>query len=287
MKKIIFSLLLCFPFFLFSQGNLTLSSLPLQISFNEGASPVYTFSGAITNLVSRNLGVVSWTIAGNTVTLTGLKAGRTGLKIESGGQSYYMGLRVNHPNGDLPGLPQYLSIGSVSEDVAGDLSFWKDIDIDATNKATDIRYIYINGGAVGGWQSWGPQRPGLFARESVRHGFIPFFVYYNIPDNGESYQLDLAHAQDPTYMAAYFQDLNTFMDSVQNVMSGDLYGVILEPDFLGYMQQNATPNDPNTIPTAVGLTTIAPNAGTSSARTVLLSSATKRFYRVKSIRPLP
>lgn len=36
-----------------------------------------------------------------------------------------------------------------------------------------------------------------------------------------------------------------------------------------------------------GLGTIAPDAGTSSARTVLLSSATKRFYRIKSIRPLP
>lgn len=262
LKKMVLFFFFCLPLLLLAQGNLNLSSLPLQISFNEGTSPTYTFSGTITNIVSRNPDVISWTISGNNVTFTGLKARRTGLKIESGGQSYYMGVRINHANGTIPGLPQYLSIGSVSEDVTGDLTFWKDIDTDATNKAMDIRYIYINGGAINGWQTWGAQRPGTFARESLRHGLIPFFVYYNIPDVGESYQLDLEHAQDPAYMTAYFKDLNVFMDSVQNVMNGDLYGIILEPDFLGYMQQNAVPNNPHLIPTSVGPSAISTNAGT-------------------------
>lgn len=262
MKKIIVFLIFIIPFIISAQGNLNLSNLPLQISFNEGTAPTYTFSGTITNIISRNPGVISWSISGNNVTLTGLRAGRTGLQIESGGNKYYMGVRVNHTNGDIPGLPKYLSIGSVSEDVAGDLAFWEDIHMDATNKATDIRYIYINGGPTAGWQSWGPKRPGTFARESLRHGLIPFFVYYNIPDNDENYSVDLAHAQDPTYMTAYFKDLNMFMDSVQNVMQGELYGIILEPDFLGYMQQNAKPNDPNSIKTSVSATSIASNAGT-------------------------
>ena len=265
--------------FTLAQTNLTLASLPLQINFNQGVPTAYTFNGTITQIVSRNPGVISWTINGNTVTFTGIKSGRTGLKIVANGQSYYMGLRVNHTDGSTPGLPQYLSIGSVSEDIAGDLAFWKDIDTDATNKAMDIRYIYINGGAIGGWQSWGADRPAKFARESLRHGLIPFFVYYNIPDNGESYQLDLGHAQDPTYMTAYFNDLNTFMDSVQNVLQGDLYGIILEPDFLGYMQQNAIPNDPNTIITAVGENNIATNAGTvaSMVHRINKTIATKKI----------
>lgn len=261
MKKIITFLLLALPFFCFAQTNLNLSALPLQLSFNENTTPTYTFSGAITNIVSRNVGIVSWSIANNTVTFNALKAGRTGLKITSNGQQYYIGIRVKHADGSIPGMPNYLSIGSVSEDLSSDLAFWKDLDTDGTNKAMDIRYIYINGGAIGGWQSWGPQRPATFARESIKHGLIPFFVYYNIPDNGESYQLDLAHAQDPAYMTAYFNDLNAFMDSVQTIMQGDLYGIILEPDFLGYMQQNASPSDPYLIPTAVGANTIAPNAG--------------------------
>ncbi len=278
MKKNFLLLFVIVPFWLMAQGNLNLTALPLQIQFNEGNAPIYTFSGNISSIISRNPGVVSWTISGSTVTFSGIKAGRTGLKIESGGQSYYMGLRVNHSDGSLPGLPDYLSVGSVSEDLAGDLAFWKDLDTDATNKSMDIRYIYINGGAIGGWQSWGPQRPATFARESLRLGLIPFFVYYNIPDNGESYQLDLAHAQDPVYMTAYFQDLSNFMDSVQSVMNGELYGIILEPDFLGYMQQNAVPNTPILIPTAVSQSNIATGAGNISTLVHRINNtvATKR-----------
>ncbi|MBL6446352.1 T9SS type A sorting domain-containing protein [Fulvivirga sp. 29W222] len=240
---------------------LQLGNLPLQINQNQGTSVTYTFSGAITSVLSRNRGVASFQVNNDQVTINGLKAGRTGLKIMSGGQAYYMGLRVNHTDGSLPGLPQYLSVGSVSEDKAADLGFWEDIDTDLTNKEMDIRYIYINGGAIGGWRSWGPDRPRKFAEHSMRLGLIPFFVYYNIPDNGESYELDLAHVRDVNYMTEYFIDINTFMDEVQNVMQGELYGVILEPDFLGYMQQQSGTQDPTEISTAVSATNIAPGAG--------------------------
>jgi hypothetical protein len=245
-----------------AQTALNLAGLPLQITVNEAKAEVYTFNAPITAVDARNLGVVSYAINGNDVTLTGLKPGRTGLRIVSNSKNYFIGVRVNKANGSKPGLPSYLSVGSVSEDLAGDLSFWEDLNPNTKNKAMDIRYIYINGGAIGGWQSWGAQRPGEFARQSLRHGLIPFFVYYNIPDNGESYELDLKHVQDPTYMTAYFKDINAFMDSVQNVMKGELYGIILEPDFLGYLQQNANPSDPLSIKTAVSETAIAANAGT-------------------------
>lgn len=263
MKKI--TLLLIGLFVLkisFSQTSLSLNSLPLQLNnINEGATVTYTFDATIDAVASRNLNVVSWQINGSSVAFKGMKAGRTGLKITSGGKSYYVGMRINKINGSIPGMPDYVSIGSVSEDITGDLQFWKDIQPGNKNKSMDVRYIYINGGPINGWNSWGPQRPGQFARESLKHGLIPYFVYYNIPDAGEDYQTDLKHIQDPTYMTAYFKDLNIFMDSVENVMKGELYGIILEPDFLGYMQQNAVPNDPLTIKTAVSATSIASNAG--------------------------
>jgi hypothetical protein len=248
----------------FSQTTMTLNNLPLQTNINEGATVMYTFDQPIDAVASRNLNIVSWQIAGSTITFKGLKNGRTGLKITAGSTSYYLGMRVNKSNGALPGMPDYVSIASVSEDISGDLQFWKDVQPGAKNKSMDVRYIYINGGPINGWHSWGKQRPGQFARESLRHGLIPFFVYYNIPADDESYAADLKNAQDPTYMTAYFKDLNIFMDSVENVMKGELYGIILEPDFLGYMQQNAVPNDPTTIKTAVGATTIAANAGNIS-----------------------
>jgi hypothetical protein len=266
MKKVVLLLFIGILFYnsSFSQTALSLNNLPLQTAINESATIVYTFDQTIESVASRNPGVVSWQLSGTNVTFKGLKAGRTGLKIVAGGKGYYIGMRVNKSNGMLPGMPDYVSIASVSEDITGDLQFWKDIQPGTKNKAMDVRYIYINGGPIKGWHTWGPQRPGQFARESLRHGLIPFFVYYNIPSDDESYQADLKNVQDATYMTAYLNDLNMFMDSVENVMKGELYGIILEPDFLGYMQQNAIPNDPTTIKTAVGATTIAANAGNIS-----------------------
>lgn len=244
-------------------GNtLTLNNLPLQINVNAGDSVIHIFDAAITAVLSRNLDVVEITVNGTAVTFKGLSPGRTGLKITAGGQDYFMGFRVNNDDGTMPGMPKYLSMGSVSEDTNGDLNFWKDVNVGQTNKSMDIRYIYINGGPFTGWSSWGPNRPTTFAEESLRHGLIPFFVYYNIPDGGESFFTDLAHANDPAYMTAYFADLDNFMTQVENVLQGELYGIILEPDFLGYMQQNAVPNDPGLITTCVSADAIADSVGT-------------------------
>ena len=248
------------------QGNntgntLQLTALPLQINFNTSETVTYDFDQNITTVLSRNLNVVDIAVNGNQVTLTGLNPGRTGLRISSAGQDYFMGVRVNNTDGTPPGMPDYLSVGSVSEDSYGDLAFWKDVNIGNQNKSMDIRYIYINGGPLTGWQSWGPNRPESFATESLRYGLIPFFVYYNIPDGGESYYTDMQHVNDVNYMTAYFNDLNNFMDKAESVMQGELYGIILEPDFLGYIQQNANPSDPELVTTCVSATTIAPQAG--------------------------
>ena len=243
-------------------NSLVLTSLPLQINFNDGEVVTYEFDQNITNVLSRNLNVVDIVVSGNQVTLTGLNTGRTGLRIISGGEDYFMGLRVNNSDGSMPGMPDYLSVGSVSEDSEGDLAFWKDVNIGQQNKSMDVRYIYINGGPFTGWQSWGPNRPETFATESLRFGLIPFFVYYNIPDGGESYYTNTLHINDVDYMTAYFNDLNNFMDKAESVLQGELYGIILEPDFLGYIQQNGDPSDPELVPTCVSETNIAPQAGT-------------------------
>ena len=242
-------------------NDLTLSNLPLQINVNAGASITYTFDAVINDILFRNLNVADMEIDGNEVTFFGVNPGRTGLRIQTAQGDYFIGLRVNHTDGTMPGMPDYLSVGSVSEDIQGDLDFWKDVNEGQMNKSMDIRYIYINGGPFTGWSSWGPDRPEKFARESMRFGLIPFFVYYQIPDGGESYFTDLQHIQDPEYMTAYFEDMDNFMGQVQNILQGELYGIILEPDFLGYMQQNADPNDPLLIPTAVNADEIGENVG--------------------------
>jgi len=240
---------------------LVLDSLPLQLNLNEGSTETFTFDKEISAVLSRNLNVVDISVSGDKVTITGVNSGRTGLKITAQGKDYFMGFRVNHSDGTMPGMPDYLSVASVSEDTEPDLEFWKDIQPGLKNKSMDIRYIYINGGPFTGWTSWDPDRPGKFATESLRHGLIPFFVFYNIPDSMENFSIDSAHVCDPAYMNAYFGNLGLFLDKTQSVMQGELFGVILEPDFLGYIKQGGNVLTPDQFITCVGRDTIAAGAG--------------------------
>ena len=99
------------------------------------------------SVISSNTSVVKASINdGNTLVVEGVSAGRSGIKIvdESTGDIRQIGFRVKNSDGSLPGMPDYLSIGQVSEDTDNDLNFWKDTSNNDTNKRCDIRYIYVN-----------------------------------------------------------------------------------------------------------------------------------------------
>lgn len=204
------------------------------------------------SVISSNTSVANASIEnGNILNIEALTSGRTGLKIidNNTGDIRQIGLRVKNEDGSIPGMPDYLSIGQVSEDTDNDLNFWKETSNDDTNKRTDIRYIYVNGGPFGGWRSWTTEdgdRVKSYIRESLKLGMIPFFVYYNVPDNGESYELDLKHINDKSYMEGYYKDLKFFLDICNEYAGDETVGMIFEPDFLGYMMQQNKKN-PSTI----------------------------------------
>ncbi len=215
-------------------------NLAFQIHVNEFQTRTFNFDKQITRVLSRNPDVAEIFVSGSSIEISGMETGRTGLRIDTAdGKTYFTGLRVDSSSGELPGMPEYLAVGSGSEDTPEDLMFWKDMGEEKKGRRMDIRYIYINGGPINGWTTWGNVRARLFARESLKFGMIPFFVFYNIPDTVESYVDDLKNVQDANYMAAYHSNLEFFLSEVTTIMKGELYGVILEPDFLGYMQQNS------------------------------------------------
>jgi hypothetical protein len=81
-----------------------------------------------------------------------------------------------------------------------------------------VRYIYLNGGPELGWRTWSAQDGGRlvsYIRESLKLGMIPYLVYYNIPDGGESYVTNLQHVQSESYMRAYYQDLKFALDLIR------------------------------------------------------------------------
>lgn len=209
------------------------------------------------SVISSNTSVAKASIVnGNMLRVEGIAPGRTGLKIieETTGETRHIGSRVLNADKSLPGMPDYLSLGQVSEDRQEDLDFWRDIDTDDTNKRMDIRYIYINGGPMeNGWRTWTSEDGGrakTYITESLKLGMIPFFVYYNIPNSDESYEVDLAHINSTEYMEAYFKDLKFLLDICVEYAGDETVGMIFEPDFLGYMMQQSG-KQPNEISAVV------------------------------------
>lgn len=243
--------------------NISFSTLPNQLKMIHGVSKTFVFDKPIASILKRDSGLCTHSISGNQISFTSTRTGRTGLEITTtDGNKYYVGLRVDNTDGSVPRYPNYVAVGSVSEDITDDVDFYNN-GMNNTNllknNRMDVRYIYINGGPLIGWNSWQPDRAKKFAKNSLKMGLIPYFIFYNIPDGGESYTTDLEHVRSADYMNAYFNNVQLFLNDVKSEIGDEFFGVILEPDFLGYMQQN---NEPTTSPTSVGASTISNNAGT-------------------------
>lgn len=224
---------------------------PLQVHVNQGQTRTFSFNQPVTEVISRNPTVATITVANGAIEAQGLIPGRTGMRIAfEGGSTLFMGLRVDHPDGSLPGLPGPVALGSVSEDCGSHVAFWQDHVPGPKGTRMDIRYIYLPGGPFTGWSTW-YKRVEQFTANSLIWGMVPFFVFYNIPDEDESAEIDLRNVQDSRYMTAYYENLDKFLTQAKEVMQGELYGVVVEPDFLGYMQKDANP-DPSKITTADG-----------------------------------
>ncbi len=157
------------------------------------------------------------------------------------GESAWIGIAVRNQDGSMPGLPEHLAVGSVSEDAPSHLSFFRGFGEGDENRRTDIRYIYINGGPFMGWRTWTSEegaRVSRYIRNSKQLGMIPCLVWYNIPDGGESYWTDSEHLFDASYMEAYWRDLDLMLDLARaETEDGWPVMIVIEPDLLGYFAQ--------------------------------------------------
>ena len=117
----------------------------------------------------------------------------------------------------------------------------------------DYLYQYLAGGVNtgGGWQSWNPGGtfPITYARRASALGAVPVFSYYQIQHSrgpcdgcGEAAR-DLANLDDPTTMAAYFDDFATLMRRLGPQSHDGVPGfggptiVHVEPDLAGFALQ--------------------------------------------------
>jgi len=281
---------------------------PIRIASDptDGQSAATVVSQGATDIVFSNLNApanksfqvytntpdvvkVSLTIDGK-LHLEGLKGGRASVMIKDAatGEARWLGVTVKNADGTMPGWPATVALGSVSEDTPSNLAFWRSYENPAQNKQMDIRYIYLNGGPTNGWRTWTSvdgDRLTSYLRESQKLGMIPYFVWYNIPDGGESYDTDLKHIQDPAYMKAYFTDLKFTLETIKSQAGDWPVGFLLEPDFLGYMMQNSgkTPEQISAVTSAVydsGLLTAGTDPAFANNVTGLVKAINYSIHKV-------
>ncbi len=94
------------------------ASLTLPLAMVDGSAGAYT-------VATNNATVATATVSGGTLKIQTLAPGRAGLRITNTAvtpnETRYLGVRVENADGTLPGLPNYLALGSVSQDTTDDL----------------------------------------------------------------------------------------------------------------------------------------------------------------------
>ncbi len=228
-------------------------TVPLNVATGFPLGMVDGSAGSYT-LATNNGIVLGYALSGSTLTITGLAPGRASLRITNTatGDVRWLGVRVKNADGTLPGMPNYLSLGSVSQDDTPELTMWRTFGTGNENRRMDARYIYMNDGPYSqnpnNW--YGETAPVLgfratsYVRESLKLGMIPFFVWYNIDGTGDGFTTDTANAQDATFMQGYFTDLVRLCNLVNAEAPDETVGIVIAPDFLGYLAQNDV--DPTT-----------------------------------------
>ena len=198
------------------------------------------------SVTSNNPRVVTAAIRGELLLMEAINPGRSGLRIKdlNTHRSWQIGIRVLESDGSPPMLPPYVAIGSVSDDSEEELNFWRSFGDGGQRRFVDVRYLYLNGGPRRGWNTWGlfnGSRLVNYLRNSRQLGIVPFFVWYNIPETAEGPETAFRNIGNAAYMRSYFENLRLALQLIQAESPDDMVGMIIEPDFLGYMAQSGRP----------------------------------------------
>lgn len=141
-------------------------------------------------------------------------------------------------------------VGTLADDTPNSLSFFQQ-----SGHLADSRYIYLNGGPKwGGWRyNYATEEKYLatpqigsraikYLQNSKRLGMQPCFVYYTINNGSDSFSEITKNMNSAEFMRDYREDILALCDIINthwNDVPSHRVRIILEPDFIGYICQNA------------------------------------------------
>ncbi|WP_224365520.1 fibronectin type III domain-containing protein [Hyalangium versicolor] len=147
--------------------------------------------------------------------------------------------------------PTTLALGTVFEPFTGTDGFFSKVNpLFPAGKHLDYGYLYLNGGSqVSEWHD----RTVRLSQKSLAQGMTPIFVVYGIGGNTDSPAAVWANLQSTSFLSTYFQGLKDVGQTATGIVGSGRIGYIVEPDTLGYLQQQYAAqygNDPSLMPAA-------------------------------------
>ncbi|WP_239469873.1 fibronectin type III domain-containing protein [Archangium violaceum] len=154
-------------------------------------------------------------------------------------------------NTDTSWHPSYLAIGTVFEPFTGTDGFFTKVNpYFPSGKRINYGYLYLNGGSqFSEWHS----RADRLARKSKEQGMTPIYVVYGIGGNTDSASVVWGNIQSSAFLSQYFQGLRDVGQTATSILGTGRVGYLIEPDTLGYIQQQYASqygDDPSRMPAA-------------------------------------
>ncbi|MFE0459550.1 carbohydrate binding domain-containing protein [Kitasatospora sp. NPDC058965] len=128
--------------------------------------------------------------------------------------------------------PNHLAIGTVYTPGSTVDSFFGTLQ--SHGKLPDYGYEYLIGGDFANWAN----TTTTFVQHSAQFGMTPVLVEYGMNGNVDGSSVDYTNMQNAGWVSSYFQALKNAATAANTAAPGKPVGWVIEPDMLGYLQQN-------------------------------------------------
>jgi hypothetical protein len=132
--------------------------------------------------------------------------------------------------------PSYLSIGSVYTPGTTVDSFFSTLK--SHGPVPNYGYQYLIGGDFSNWAA----TTTTLVSHAQQFGMTPVLVDYGMNGNVDGSSVDFTNMQNAGWLTTYFQALKNAAAATNAAAPGKPVGWVVEPDMLGYLQQNYAAN---------------------------------------------
>ncbi|MBS2535732.1 carbohydrate binding domain-containing protein [Catenulispora sp. NF23] len=132
--------------------------------------------------------------------------------------------------------PSYLAVGTVYTPGSTVDAFMTTLQ--SHGAMPNYGYEYLLGNDFSNWAS----TTTTLINHSTSFGMTPVLVDYGMNGNVDGTSVDFTNMQSSSWLTTYFQALKTAATTADTVAPGRPVGWIVEPDMMGYLQQNYAAN---------------------------------------------